>query len=58
MLADLEVELLSLLDEHQEDSLHEMSAELKKLDRDVENLEFQRLLSDSVQKRFQRAAHK
>ena len=44
---DLE-ELLSLLDENQEDSLKELSADLVALEADIETLEFQRLLSDPV----------
>lgn len=44
---DLE-ELLGLLDENQEDSLREMQAEVGKLERDLETLEFHRLLSDPL----------
>lgn len=42
--SDLE-ELLSLLDENQEDSLREMETEVQKLGLDIDALEFQRLLS-------------
>ena len=38
-------ELLGLLDENQPDSLKEMQQEVRALERDVESLEFQRLLS-------------
>src|SRR5690349_13049339 len=41
-------ELLGLLDENQEDSIREMMTEVAALQRDVEALEFQRLLSDPV----------
>ena len=41
-------ELLGLLDEHQADSLKEMKSEVDLLARDVETLEFQRLLSDPL----------
>ena len=41
-------ELLGLLDENQEDSLKEMQAEVVKLGRDIETLEFQRLLSEPI----------
>lgn len=39
-------ELLGLLDEKQEDSVREIQAEVAALDREIEALEFQRLLSD------------
>ena len=41
-------ELLSLLDENQQESLEEMRSELAKLELDVEKIEFQRLLSDPL----------
>ncbi len=41
-------ELLGLLDENQEDSLKEMQTEVLKLERDVDQLEFQRLLADPL----------
>ena len=41
-------ELLGLLDEHQADSIREMEAEVAALEREIEDLEFQRLLSDPV----------
>lgn len=41
-------ELLGLLDENQEESLKEMEAEVHTLGREVEALEFQRLLSDPL----------
>ncbi|MDA9101110.1 peptide chain release factor 2 [Omnitrophica bacterium] len=44
---DLE-ELLELLDENQADTLKEMQAETAKLQKEVESLEFQRLLSDPL----------
>ncbi len=40
------IELLDLLDDKQEDSLKEMQSELTKLQKDVDDLEFQQLLSD------------
>jgi len=40
------IELLGMVDEHQEDSLKELQQEVGKLGREVELLEFQRLLSD------------
>ena len=41
-------ELLSLLDENQQESLEEMRSELARLELDVEKIEFQRLLSDPL----------
>ncbi|MCM8774916.1 MAG: peptide chain release factor 2 [Candidatus Omnitrophica bacterium] len=41
-------DLLGLLDEHQEESFQEMQTEMVRIERDVEALEFQRLLSDSL----------
>ena len=41
-------ELLSLLDENQEESFREMSREITAIEKEVENLEFQRLLSDPL----------
>jgi peptide chain release factor 2 len=41
-------ELLGLLDENQAESLEEMTREVRQLETDVENLEFQRLLSDRL----------
>ena len=41
-------ELLGLLDENQADTFQEMAAEVSKLERDIETLEFQRLLSDPI----------
>ncbi|MDD5670417.1 MAG: peptide chain release factor 2 [Candidatus Omnitrophica bacterium] len=43
-------ELLTLLDENQAESLREMEADMVKLERDVETVEFQRLLSDPLDK--------
>ncbi len=40
------LELLGMVDEHQEESLKELQQEVAKLGREVELLEFQRLLSD------------
>lgn len=45
MAGDL-FELLGMVDEHQEESLKELQQEVSKLGREVELLEFQRLLSD------------
>ena len=44
-------ELLGLLDENQADSLKEMQSEMRQLERDIETLEFQRLLSDPFDSR-------
>lgn len=41
-------ELLELMDAHQEDSLKELQQETETLSREVEQLEFQRLLSDPI----------
>lgn len=41
-------ELLELLDENQAESLKELQQEMERLGRDVESLEFQRLLSDPL----------
>lgn len=43
-------ELLALLDNHQQDSLQEMKSEVSRLCREVAALEFQRLLSDPLDK--------
>lgn len=44
-------ELLEVLDEYQEESLPEMEAEVLVLQKEIETLEFQRLLSDSMDSR-------
>lgn len=41
-------ELLGLMDEHQPDSLKELQSEMSTLEKNIETLEFQRLLSDPL----------